>query len=454
MSTAAAESGAALRPSGLEPLQEDAGPQALLATLAARSLAGGGWALGTLAVGLGLGVARTLVVARLLGAREMGVMGMALLTVGTVEAFTATGLESALVSQPGDIRDDLDSAFAISVLRGVLITALLWAAAPLVAAAFGTAEAAPVIRVVALTALLRSLSNPALPLLVKRIAFRRVFWWSLPGAVTGFALAVGIARVRPDVWALVAGAVGAQVVATAASYAMLPHRPGLRVRREGVRRLLHYGKWVSGARALAWLSLSADNAVVGRFLGASALGLYQVAFRVGELAVVTLTQAVVQVALPALAQLRASGQLARGFRAALGVVLAANCAFAAGVLLWGGPLLGRLLGPAWLPAVPVLRILVVAMVFRAAAATAGGLFEAVRRPSITARVNAVRLAVMLATIFPLMHRFGMEGVAGSVLLASAAAAALALHRARALLQHEDGTGDAGGLPAGSSLAPG
>ena len=49
-------------------------------------------------------------------------------------------------------------------------------------------------------------------------------------------------------------------------------------------------------------------------------------------------------------------------------------------------------------------------------------------------MNAVRLAVMPATLFPLMHRFGMEGVAGSVLLASAAAAALALHRARGLLK--------------------
>ncbi|HVG46087.1 MAG TPA: oligosaccharide flippase family protein [Longimicrobium sp.] len=432
MSTAA--TGVPVSPSALEPLQEDGGPQALLATLAARTLAGGGWALATLAVGLGLGIARTLVVARLLGAREMGVMGMALLTVGMVEAFTTTGLESALVSQPGDVRDDLDSAFAISAVRGVLITVLLWAAAPLAAAAFGTPEAAPVIRAVALTALLRSLANPAAPLLVKGIEFRRLFWWSLPGAVAGFALAVGVARVRPDVWALVAGAVGAEAVATAASYAMLPHRPGLGVRREGVRRLLHYGKWVSGARVLAWVSLSADNAVVGRFLGAGALGLYQVAFRVGELAVVTVTHAVVRVALPALAQLRASGQLARGFRAALGVALAANCAFAAGVLLWGGPLLARLLGPAWLPAVPVLRILVVAMVFRSVVAICGGLFEAVRRPSITARVNAVRLAVMLATIFPLMHRFGMEGVAGSVLLASAAAAALSLQRIRTLLR--------------------
>jgi O-antigen/teichoic acid export membrane protein len=282
------------------------------------------------------------------------------------------------------------------------------------------------------TALLRSLSNPAVTLLVKRIEFARLFWWSLPEGITGFALAVGVALVRRDVWALVAGAVGAQVVATAASYVMLPRRPGFRVSREAVRRLLHFGKWVSGARVLAWVSLSADNAVVGRLLGAGAVGVYQLAFRVGELGVATFTRAAVQVALPALAELQASAQLGRGFRVALRLVVAANCAFALGVLLWAGPVLGRLLGPEWLPAVPVLRILVVAMVFRGVAMVAAELFHAVRRPGLTLQVNAARVAVMLATLVPLVHRFGMEGAAVSVLLASVAAAVLSLLRVRSL----------------------
>jgi O-antigen/teichoic acid export membrane protein len=76
----------------------------------------------------------------------------------------------------------------------------------------------------------------------------------------------------------------------------------------------------------------------------------------------------------------------------------------------------------------------VAMVFRAVVVIAGGLFGAVRVPSNTMRVNAVRLAVMLATIFPLMWRFGMEGVAASVLVASAAAALVSLLRVRSVLR--------------------
>lgn len=410
-----------------------------LSTLAARSLAGGGWALLSLGVALGLGVARTVVVARLVGAREMGVMGIALLALGSCEAVTATGVETALVSHPGDAEEDLDPAFTIQALRGLLVAAALFAAAPLAARLLGSAGAAPVVRAVSVLALLRGVANPAVALVTRRLEFGRLFWWSVPEQVAGFALAVGIALARRDVWALVAAAAGAQLVAVAASWAMLPRRPRLTLRGRGVRRLLRYGAWTSGARTLMFLSLNADNAVVARFLGTGALGIYQVAFRIGELGVSTFTRAVVQVALPALSQVQASRErLRRGYRAVFRLALAANCAFAVAVAVAAGPVLERLLGRAWLPAVPVLRILAVAMVFRAVVVVSTELFQAVDRPRLTLQVNAVRVGVMLAAIFPLLRWRGLQGVAAAVLLGGAASALLALRRARAVLGPDAG----------------
>jgi O-antigen/teichoic acid export membrane protein len=422
------------------PLPDEAGTGGeVLSTLAARSLAGGGWALLSLGLALGVGVARTLVVARLLGAEELGVMGIALLALGMVEAVTSTGVETALVSHPGDAERDLDPAFTLQALRGLLVAAVVWAAAPVAAALLGSPRAVPVIRAVAVLALLRGLANPAVALVTRRMEFARLFWWSLPEQVASFVLAVGLALVRRDVWALVAAAVGAQAVAVAASWAMLPRRPRLVLRGEGVRRLLHYGKWMSGARTLMFLSLNADNAVVARLLGAGALGVYQLAFRIGELGVTTFTRALAQVALPALSQLQAAPErLGRAYRAVFRLALAANCAFALAVALCAGPLVERLLGREWLAAVPVLRILAVAMVFRAVVVVASQLFHAVGRPHLTLQVNAVRLGVMLAVILPLLRAFGLRGVALAVLLGGLASAVLCLHRVRGVLEPRPG----------------
>jgi O-antigen/teichoic acid export membrane protein len=75
-------------------------------------------------------------------------------------------------------------------------------------------------------------------------------------------------------------------------------------------------------------------------------------------------------------------------------------------------------------------ILVVAMVFRGVVVVASELFNAAGRPRLTLEANAVRLAVMLGAIVPLMRGRGIEGVAVAVLLSTVAAAALSLLRAR------------------------
>jgi len=405
---------------------EDAGgfPRAL----AARTLAGSGWALLTLALAMGAGLARTVVVARLVGPHELGLMGVALLALGAVEACTATGVETALVTRRGDVAGELDAAFTLQAARGVLLAAALWLAAPLAGSVFAAPGAAPLVRALGAVAVLRGLANPAVAVVMRRIDFARLFWWSLPEAAVGLVVAVGVAVVRHDAWALVAGAAAAQAAATAASYAVLPRRPRLSL--AGAGRLLGYGKWVGGSRLLMFLSLSADNALVGRLLGVGALGLYQLAFRLGELSVVTATRAGLQAALPAFTALGGGPRLRAGFRAVLGAVAAVNAAYAALVLLLAGPVLRRALGDAWLPAVPALRILVVAMVFRGIVVVASELFHAAGRPGLTLQANAVRLAVLLAAILPLMRSRGLEGVAVAVLLSTVAAAALSLLRAR------------------------
>ncbi|HYJ80778.1 MAG TPA: oligosaccharide flippase family protein, partial [Longimicrobiaceae bacterium] len=325
---------------------------------------------------------------------------------------------------------ELDPAFTLQLLRGLLVAAALWAAAPPVASFFATPGAVPVIRALGLVAVLRGLANPAVALAVRRIEFARVFWWSVPEGLASFTLAVGVALIRRDVWALVAAALGMQLVAAVASYALVPRRPRLTLR--GGRRLLRFGGWVSGARTLMFLSVNADNAVVGRFLGTSALGIYQLAFRVSELAVVTVARAAGQVALPALSRLRTAAERGREWGAVLRPVLAACCAYAVAVCLLGGPLLERLLGPEWRAAVPALRILAVAMVFRAVVVVASELFNAAGRPHLALQVNALRLVVMLAAIYPLMQAFGLPGVALAVLLAGLASAAMGLYLARSL----------------------
>ena len=235
--------------------------------------AGVTWALAGVTVAFCAGLLRTIVIARFLGPAEIGLMGIAILALGFVEAVTSSGVDTALLAERGEIEPHLDTAFTIQLARGFVVLLILWIAAPALAWAFHNEAAANVIRAVAIIAPLRGATNPAIAAVIRRLNFRRVFWWSLPEVLSSLCLAVLLVPLRRDVWALVVASVAAQAIATAASYGMVQRRPRLRLPGESVRSLLRFGRFVSGSRALMYFSVNLDSAAVGVALGTHALGL-------------------------------------------------------------------------------------------------------------------------------------------------------------------------------------
>ena len=65
--------------------------------------AGSAWALGSVVVALSAGLIRTIFTARFLEPAEIGLMGIALLALGFIEAVSSSGVDTALVAQRKDV---------------------------------------------------------------------------------------------------------------------------------------------------------------------------------------------------------------------------------------------------------------------------------------------------------------------------------------------------------------
>lgn len=400
----------------------------------ARLRAGSAWAVASVAVLLASGFLRTIVGARFLTPADIGLIGIAVLALGFIEAVASTGIDSALVAAREDVEAYLDPAFTVQVVRGFVVFGLLWTVAPTIAWMFEARASAGVIRAVAVVAAVRGLANPGVALAVRRLDFRRVFWWSLPEVVCSLGLTLALVIVRRDVWALVIGIVAGQAVATIASYGLVRRVPRLTFDRQRLRELLRFGRFVSGSRALMYFSATLDTAVVGLATGVHTLGLYQFAARIAELPVVTFTRAAAQVALPALSGVHENTTgLRRTWRTLLGGVFAVNVGVAIVILVAGEAVVEAVAGARWLPALPLMRVLAFAMPFRAVVVLTGQLLDARAQPQLTLRLNALRLAGLIV-VLPMLARWsGVQGVAYGVLLANACAAALALRLATRVL---------------------
>jgi O-antigen/teichoic acid export membrane protein len=393
----------------------------------ARLRAGSAWALASVAVTLAAAFVRTIVTARFLGPAEIGLIGIAMLALGVIEAIASSGIDTALVAERGDVQPYLDPAFTIQAIRGVAVCALLWLAAPVLAWAFHNARAAAVIRCIGTIAILRGLANPAVVEVTRRLDFQRVFWWTLPEVLASLFLTIVLLNARRDVWAVVMATILGQAIGTAASYGLAPRVTRLVFDRQRMAALLRFGRFVSGSRALMYFSVTMDATVVGMTMGTEVLGLYQLAMRVAELPVVTFTRALGQIALPAFSGLqRDAAALTSAWRNLLLWLVGVNGTLAVGIVAFAEVAAPTLLGDRWLAAVPLIRILAVAMIFRAVIVLVGQLLDAVGRPALTLRLNAARLAALLVLLPLLGAWMGARGVAKGVLVANAGTALLAL----------------------------
>lgn len=369
-----------------------------------------------------LGLFQMVVLARLLLPRDFGLFGIAALVMATLDALTQTGTESALIFSENPSRRDLDTAWSIAAARGLLLFGCAAAAAPLAASFFDAPAARLLIPALGAAFLLRGLSNVGVVYFRKDLRFRQQFFYEISGVVPNVVVSVLLAVLLRNAWALVLGMIAASAVQAIASYRLHPYRPQFAIDRVAVRELYRFGRWIFGTNVLTFLANKGDDLFVGRVLGVAPLGLYQMAFRIGEKPREDISSMVSQVALPAYALVREEpARLAHAYRMGLEAATALTFPLAAALIVLAPELTGILLGPEWLPMVPALRILTVAGAVRAILAIGGNLAQGVGHPEFDFGMNFVRLATLAVAIYPLYLTWGLKGAAGAVLVSLLAA---------------------------------
>jgi len=108
-------------------------------TLSQRVVRGWIWVFALRIASRGLTLIRTIVLAP----GDFGLMGIALLALSTLETFSQTGFQAALILTKEDIEDYLDTVWTVSALRGLVLFSILYLASPYIALFFDTTAATP-----------------------------------------------------------------------------------------------------------------------------------------------------------------------------------------------------------------------------------------------------------------------------------------------------------------------
>jgi len=392
-------------------------------SLSKRVVRGGVWVFGSRLINRGLSFIRIIVLARLLTPNDFGLVGIALLSISMLETFSQTGFSIALIQKKENIQSYLDTAWTISACRGLTLFILTFFSAPLIATFFNSSQATLVIRFVAISFILTGFQNIGILFFQKELEFIKLFLLEISTTITHFAATIILAVLLKNVWALVIGGLLANLVRFCISYGINNYRPRIKIEKHKALELFSFGRWIFLSTIVIFLARQGDDLFLGKVLGVTALGFYQMAFMIGNLPSSEITGIISQVAFPTYAKLKSTpGKLNDAYIKTISFISLISFPFAGGIFILAPYFTTLFLGEKWLPIVTPLQILAISGLIRSVVATGGSLFNAIGKPRFDFKMNLWRLIIIIVTIYPLTRLWGISGTSLSVLLGLLASA--------------------------------
>jgi PST family polysaccharide transporter len=362
----------------------------------------------------------TLVVARIVAPKYYGIVGIARVVTAFLEIFRDLGTSSAIIQRKTIGEDLLASVFWLNLALGGLLMGLVCATAPLLAEFYREPLLSPVLRALSGCFVIVSLGGVPAALLNREMRFRAVSMIELTAAVGGMVAAVAAALAGLGIWSLVIGAVVNVTVPTILFLNAAGWMPRKRFVWGEIRPLLRYSLNLSGFQMVNYASRNADNLIVGKFLGAAALGYYQVAYNLLLYSIQGITMVAGRVLFPALTQVQGdSARLRAGYTRGVSMMAAVVFPAMVGVVAVADPFVRAILGTQWLAAIPVIVILAPVGVIQCVTMPAAHLYSATGRTDRMFRWEMVSTAIYVGSFFAGLP-WGIRGVAAGYLIANAA----------------------------------
>jgi PST family polysaccharide transporter len=338
-----------------------------------------------------------LLLARLLDPKDFGLVAMSGVFIAFMKVFLDQGFAAAIVQRKAVDREHLDTAFWVSIGTSLLLMAIAWLSAGWVAAFYHEPTLARIIQVLSINFVFKALNSVQNAILTRNLAFKTLAVRSLIGIAVGGTVGVVMALSGFGVWSLVGYQLANSIIEVPILWAVTDWRPTFRCSAQHFRELFNFGIHVIGMNGLVFLNNYTDNLLIGRFLGAEALGYYTVAYRILTVLTTLLSKTTNQVAFPTFSKLQHDPQrLERVFyKATHFTSLLAFPAFL-GLMPLAPDLVPIVFGDGWEPTIPVMQILAFIGILRTVFQFNGPVMMAMGRPDWRFKINIVNTVLNVA----------------------------------------------------------
>jgi O-antigen/teichoic acid export membrane protein len=296
--------------------------------------------------------------ARLLDPTDFGLVGMVTAFTGVLNLFRDFGLSSAAIQRATVSEEEHSTLFWINLAVGAVLTLIALACAPAVGAFYREPRLFWVTTAIAPGFLFNAAGVQHSALLQRQMRFTALAMIDLVSLILSTVIGIVMAKAGFGYWALIAMTVSLPLIATVGLWLATRWVPGRPRRHVDLRSMMRFGGTLTLNGLVLYIASNIEKVLLGRFWGAEAIGVYGRAFQLIKIPTDNLNSAVGQVAFSALSRVQDDPVRLRSyFLKGYSLVLALNIPITMACAFFADDIIPLILGPKWLGAVALLRIL-------------------------------------------------------------------------------------------------
>lgn len=377
---------------------------------------------------------RTALLARILNPSQFGFFAVASLVLALTELITETGINIVLVQKKEQIDKYINTAWIVSIVRGFFIGFIIILSAPLISLFFEMSQVLPLVFLISVVPVIRGFINPSRVKLMKDLRFRDEFFYNSSLFFVETIVTLIFAYYTRNASSLVFGLIAGSIFDVIASFIIFKPFPQPLFNKAIFLDIFKHGRWFTLAGVINYLYQNADNIVVGKILGASSLGLYDVAYKISILPMTEIADVIGRTTFPVYVKINDDiPRLRKAYYKTLIFIFSFSLVIAILLYFFSYQIINIILGSQWLGAVPVLQVLGFFGLLRAILTSIMFPFYSVQRQKDVTLILAIGLVVLLITIIPFVSMWGIVGAAYSAILGTLFSIPLAFFYLRKIL---------------------
>lgn len=358
-----------------------------------------------------------IVLARLLMPETFGLVGMVIIFISIGSTLMDSGMTSSLIRTKNPDQTDYSTVFITNLIASFSIYALIFILAPKIAIFYNQEILTDIIRLLALSLVIRAFAGVHVAKLTKEMNFKLQMRLQIPSVLIAGLIGLTMAYTDYGVWSLVWLNLIQALIFTIQNWLFIPWRPSFIFDKERLKYHLKFGYKLTIASLIDTIYNDAYRIVIGRFFSPVQVGYFTQAENMRLFPVDQISSVISKVTYPLFSNIHTDEKLKEAYRITMKLVLFAVIPTMCILIISAEEGFLLLFGEHWLPAVPYFQILAIASIIRPISSYNLNILKVKGRSGLLLKVEIIKKTIGILAIF-IGLQFGIFGLITSLTIVS------------------------------------